>query len=90
MSTPRADPPWVFAIVGAESTGKSTLAEALAARLTDATGWRCTWVPEYLREWCERADFREALPGLLGGEDLDFQEYIRKIAGKESNRPVAG
>lgn len=45
---------WIFAIVGAESTGKSTLAEALAARLVQATGWRCTWVPEYLREWCER------------------------------------
>lgn len=52
---PGADtPPWVFAIVGAESTGKSTLAEALAAQLLQATGWRSTWVPEYLREWCER------------------------------------
>lgn len=48
-------PAWLFAIVGAESTGKSTLAEALAMRLAQATGWRCTWVPEYLREWCERA-----------------------------------
>ncbi|WP_374569467.1 AAA family ATPase [Ideonella sp.] len=47
-------PPWVFAIVGAESTGKSTLAEALATQLLQATGWRSTWVPEYLREWCER------------------------------------
>lgn len=48
------EPPWIFAIVGAESTGKSTLAEALALRLAEATGWRCTWVPEVLREWCER------------------------------------
>jgi nicotinamide riboside kinase len=47
-------PPWVFAIVGAESTGKSTLAAALAARLGQDTGWRCTWVAEVLREWCER------------------------------------
>lgn len=47
-------PAWIFAVVGAESTGKSTLAEALCVRLTEATGWRCTWVPEYLREWCER------------------------------------
>ncbi|MEK8029860.1 ATP-binding protein [Ideonella sp. DXS29W] len=47
-------PPWIFAIVGAESTGKSTLAERLAAQLHEATGWRCAWVPEYLREWCER------------------------------------
>jgi nicotinamide riboside kinase len=44
----------LLAIVGAESTGKSTLAEALARRLAEATGWRCGWVPEVLRGWCER------------------------------------
>lgn len=44
----------VLAIVGAESTGKSTLAEALSGRLASDTGWRSTWVAEYLREWCER------------------------------------
>jgi nicotinamide riboside kinase len=47
-------PPWVFAIVGAESTGKSTLAAALTPRLAEATGMRVTSVPEVLREWCER------------------------------------
>lgn len=47
-------PARLIAIVGAESTGKSTLAAALAQRLAEATGWRCTWVPEALREWCER------------------------------------
>lgn len=35
------------AILGAESTGKSTLAEALAAR------YGTVWVPEYLREFVE-------------------------------------
>ena len=35
------------AILGAESTGKSTLAPALAAR------YRTVWVPEYLREFVE-------------------------------------
>jgi nicotinamide riboside kinase len=45
----------LIAIVGAESTGKSTLAEALAPRLATDTGWRCTWVPEVLRAWCEHA-----------------------------------
>lgn len=45
----------VVAIVGAESTGKSTLARALAEALPALTGWRCTWVPEVLREWCEAA-----------------------------------
>jgi nicotinamide riboside kinase len=44
-----------IAIVGAESTGKTALARALATRLADATGLRVTWVPEYLREWCVRA-----------------------------------
>lgn len=52
---PRIDPPVLIAIVGAESTGKSTLAEVLARRLNELTGWRSTWVPEYLREWCEQA-----------------------------------
>ncbi len=42
-----------IAIVGAESTGKSTLARALADALAEATGLACTAVPEWLREWCE-------------------------------------
>lgn len=42
------------AIVGAESTGKTTLAELLAKRLAQDTGLRVAWVPEMLREWCDR------------------------------------
>ena len=53
MSTRRTEPA-ILAIVGAESTGKSTLARALAERLSLDTGWRCVSVGEYLREWCER------------------------------------
>ncbi|HET9820510.1 MAG TPA: AAA family ATPase [Burkholderiaceae bacterium] len=45
----------VIAIVGAESTGKSTLAAALAARVAVETGLACTHVDEELRTWCERA-----------------------------------
>jgi len=45
----------VIAIVGAESTGKSTLAVALAARIAAQTGLRCTVVGEVLREWCDQA-----------------------------------
>jgi nicotinamide riboside kinase len=45
----------VFAIVGAESTGKSTLAAALSQRVAQATGLSTTWVPEVLREWCDAA-----------------------------------
>lgn len=43
----------VIAIVGAESTGKSTLAPALAARIGEQTGLRCALVGEFLREWCD-------------------------------------
>jgi nicotinamide riboside kinase len=42
------------AIVGAESTGKTALAQALARRLGELSGRRCTWVGEWLRSWCER------------------------------------
>lgn len=41
-------------------------------------------VEDYIREWCRRPDFREALPELLQGEDEDFQAYIRKISEVES------
>lgn len=41
------------AIVGAESTGKTALAQALAERIASLTGLRCTWVPEHLRAWCD-------------------------------------
>lgn len=43
-----------IAIVGAESTGKSVLAVALADALAEATGLRVAAVPEWLRLWCER------------------------------------
>jgi len=44
----------VIAVVGAESTGKTTLAAALAARIALDTGLPCTAVDEHLRQWCER------------------------------------
>jgi nicotinamide riboside kinase len=45
----------IIAIVGAESTGKTALAQGLAERVTAETGLGSTWVPEQLRLWCERA-----------------------------------
>ena len=39
--------PKLICLIGAESTGKTTLAQALAAH------FNCLWVPEYLREFCE-------------------------------------
>ena len=39
--------PLLICLIGAESTGKTTLSQALAAH------FGCPWVPEYLREFCE-------------------------------------
>lgn len=44
--------PLRIAILGAESTGKTALAQALAEHLARTAGVLATWVPEYLREWC--------------------------------------
>jgi nicotinamide riboside kinase len=44
----------LIAIVGAESTGKTVLAQALVEQLGAGTGLRCAAVPELLRAWCER------------------------------------
>lgn len=41
---------------------------------------------DYMREWCERDDFRFSLPRLLHGEDPDFSAYIQKIASEHSKR----
>ena len=43
-----------IAIVGAESTGKTVLAQTLVRQLAEATGLRCVAIPELLRGWCER------------------------------------
>lgn len=43
-----------IAIVGAESTGKSTLAAALADALTETLAARVALVDEWLRGWCAR------------------------------------
>jgi nicotinamide riboside kinase len=44
----------ILALVGAECTGKTTLAQALAMRIQTETGLTTTWVPELLRQWCDR------------------------------------
>jgi cytochrome bd-type quinol oxidase subunit 2 len=38
---------------------------------------------DYMREWVRRADFRDALPTLLEGEDEEFTRYIRQLAASE-------
>ncbi len=38
---------------------------------------------DYMREWCRRDDFLNALPLLLRGEDPSFQAYIKRVAQEE-------
>ncbi|MCA1977603.1 MAG: hypothetical protein LDL19_00045 [Thiobacillus sp.] len=37
---------------------------------------------DYMQEWCRRADFRAALPGLLHGEDPGFVAVIERISAE--------
>jgi hypothetical protein len=46
--------------------------------------WR-SW-EDYMGEWCNRANFRAALPALLRGEDPEFAAYIQNLA---ASTPVA-
>jgi len=51
-------------------------------RATEQRRWN-SW-DDYMREWCRRDDFRQALPLLLRGEDPDFVAYILRIAEEET------
>lgn len=37
---------------------------------------------DFMREWCEREDFRKLLPRLLQGEDPDFAAHILKLSNQ--------
>lgn len=52
--TPEHAPPRMVALLGAESTGKTLLTQALAAHWR-AQGLRVMVVPEVLRAWCDQA-----------------------------------
>ena len=43
---------------------------------------------DYMREWCRRDDFHNALPLLLRGEDEQFQNYIKRVAQEERDTPL--
>jgi len=43
---------------------------------------------DFMQEWCRRSDFRSALPSLLQGEDVDFANYITRIASTQGH-PIA-
>src|SRR5262245_7210218 len=48
---------------------------------TQARRWR-SW-EDYMREWCRRVDFRDALPSLLSGEDPEFAGYLNMLVASE-------
>jgi nicotinamide riboside kinase len=77
--------PLIVAIVGAESTGKTILAQALAETLTRGHGLRATWVAEVLREWCDergRTPRREEQAGIAE------QQTARIAAAAQSHEVV--
>jgi hypothetical protein len=45
---------------------------------TERRRWN-SW-DDYIREWCRRDDFYNALPLMLRGEDPAFQAYVRGVA----------
>jgi hypothetical protein len=53
---------------------------------TERRRWN-SW-DDYMREWCRRDDFFNALPLLLRGEDPAFQAYIKRVA-KEERGPAS-
>ncbi len=42
---------------------------------------------DYMREWVRRADFRDALPHLLEGEDEEFTLYISGLMNEQQQAP---
>lgn len=49
--------------------------------LKERRRWR-SW-EDYMREWCRRSDFRNALAPLLIGEDPEFVSYISALVEEE-------
>lgn len=76
MSTPATEAPLRVAIVGAESTGKSDLARALADALGREFGLRCAVVDEYLRDWCDEQGRTPRAEEQIG----IAREHARRIA----------
>jgi nicotinamide riboside kinase len=69
-----------IAILGAESTGKTTLASDLALALSARTGQAVPWVPEWLREWCDahgRTPTLDEQPAIAQGQ---FERISAKSA----------
>ncbi len=72
-----------IALLGAESTGKTQLAHALAAHLRE-TGAQAVAVDEYLREWCEqksRTPHAHEQAEIALTQRLRIEQAARDLAG---------
>ncbi len=58
---------------------------AYKPRMNDTERRRWNSWDDYMREWCRREDFRNALPALLRGEDPEFQRYLRRLCDEEAS-----
>lgn len=74
----------LIAVLGAESTGKTTLAEALAARIAAESGLATTWTGEWLRARCER----EGRPPDRSEQRAIADEQARRIAAAAAGHEV--
>lgn len=70
----------VIAVLGAESTGKTTLAAALAEALV-AQGRTATVVPEYLREFCDAEGRTPRADEQLGIAEEQWRRITEAAAG---------
>jgi hypothetical protein len=61
---------------------------AYKPRMTETEARRWNSWDDYMREWCSRQDFHQAMPQLLHGEDPEFRDYICRIAEEQSG-PVS-
>ena len=63
---------------------------AYKAAMSPAEQRRWNSWDDFMREWCRRDDFHNAMPLLLRGEDPEFQSYIKRVAQEERGVPVPG
>ena len=61
---------------------------AWSERMSEVEARRWNSWDDYIREWCKRENFFNALPLLLRGEDPGFQQYILRVAREEGGAVI--
>lgn len=57
-------------------------------RMSEVEARRWNSWDDYIRDWCRRESFFNALPLLLRGEDPQFQKYILRVAKEERGASI--